>query len=122
MILHDGGGIVLMHDVKPITAKIINDVLDDLEAENCRRLGAKEEPIWPVSLHYFLRDDARTARSIPADVTKRTDAYKAALPARCAKRPKPAIGDFGAPSEKDRPKGVHTSGECLANPLLKGCS
>ena len=122
MILHDGGGIVLMHDVKPITAKIIDDVLDDLEAENCRRLGAKEEPIWPVSLHYFLRDDARTSRAIPADVTKRTDAYKAALPARCAKRPKPAIGDFGVPNEKDRPKGAHTSTECLANPLLKGCS
>jgi peptidoglycan/xylan/chitin deacetylase (PgdA/CDA1 family) len=89
MILHDNGGIVLMHDVKPITAKIIADVLDDLEAENCRRLTAKEEPIWPVSLHYFLRDDKKTPRAIPAEVTKRTDAYKAALPARCKARPAP---------------------------------
>jgi peptidoglycan/xylan/chitin deacetylase (PgdA/CDA1 family) len=89
MILHDNGGVVLMHDVKPITAKIIADVLDDLEAENCKRLDAKQEPIWPVSLHYFLRDDKNTSRAVPAEVTKRTDAYKAALPARCAKRAKP---------------------------------
>jgi hypothetical protein len=41
-----------------------------------------------VSLHYFLRDEKKTSRPVPADVTKRTDAYKAALPGRCAKRPK----------------------------------
>lgn len=93
MILHDGGGVVLMHDVKPITAKIIADVLDDLEAENCARLGTKTEPIWPVSLHYFLRDGKKTARAIPADVSKRTDAYKAALPTRCANRAKPPVKD-----------------------------
>ena len=65
MILAQNGGIVLMHDVKPITAKIIADVLDDLEAENCRRLAANEPPIWPVSLHYFLRDDKKTPRRDP---------------------------------------------------------
>ena len=88
MIVEQNGGVVLMHDVKPITAKVIADVLDDLEAENCRRLKDKKEPIWPVSIHYFVRD-GKTPRKIPADVAKRTDAYKAALPGRCAKRPPP---------------------------------
>jgi peptidoglycan/xylan/chitin deacetylase (PgdA/CDA1 family) len=98
MILKQDGGVVLMHDVKPITAKIIADVLDDLEAENCQRLVDKKDPIYPVSLHYFLRD-GRTARPIPADVQKRTDAYKAALPGRCAKRP-PAAAPPAAPKPK----------------------
>jgi len=108
MILHDNGGVVLMHDVKPITAKIIAGVLDDLEAENCSRLAAKpaKEPIWPVSLHYFLRDAKNTSRPVPAEVQKRTDAYKAGLPNRCKNR---------APVKDDR-------AECLANPLAKGCS
>ena len=97
MILHDGGGVVLMHDVKPITAKIIAGVLDDLEAENCARLVAKTEPIWPVSLHYFLRDAHKTPRAIPPDVSKRTDAYKAALPGRCAQRPKPPVVEGARP-------------------------
>ncbi len=86
MITHDNGGVVLMHDVKPITAKIIADVLDDLEVENCSRLEKKQEPIWPVSLHYFIRDDKKTQRAVPADVQKQTDAYKAALPGRCKAR------------------------------------
>ncbi len=112
MILKQNGGVVLMHDVKPITAKIIADVFDDLEAENCRRLNeglaaaAKAidplpptdkparppkkplEPIIPVSIHYFLKE-GKTARAIPDEVKKRTDAYRAALPMRCAARPKP---------------------------------
>ena len=85
MILKQNGGVVLMHDVKPITAKIIGDVLDDLEAENCKRLADKQDPIIPVSLHYFLRD-GKTPRPVPDDVQKRTDAYKLALPVRCANR------------------------------------
>ena len=85
MILKQNGGVVLMHDVKPITAKIIADVLDDLEAENCKRLDDKKDPIIPVSLHYFLRD-GKAARAVPDDVQKRTDAYKLALPVRCANR------------------------------------
>lgn len=89
MIVKQHGGVVLMHDVKPITAKIIADVLDDLEAENCRRLDAKETPIVPVSIHYFLKD-GKTARAIPPAVHKRTETYRARLPARCAKRPRPA--------------------------------
>ncbi len=88
MIIKQHGGVVLMHDVKPITAKIIADVLDDLEAENCRRLAAKAEPIVPVSIHYFLKD-GKTARAIPEPVQLRTAAYRAALPGRCALRPPP---------------------------------
>jgi peptidoglycan/xylan/chitin deacetylase (PgdA/CDA1 family) len=88
MIVKQNGGIVLMHDVKPITATIIADVLDDLEAENCRRLDAKEELIVPVSIHYFLHD-GKAARPIPDAVAKRTEDYKKKLPDRCAKRPKP---------------------------------
>jgi peptidoglycan/xylan/chitin deacetylase (PgdA/CDA1 family) len=86
MILKQRGGVVLMHDVKPITAKIIESVFDDLEAENCRRLAAKQEPILPVSLHYFLKD-GKTARAIPDAVKQRTEAYRIALPVRCAARP-----------------------------------
>lgn len=88
MIDKQNGGVILWHDVKKITAEIIGDVLDDLEASNCKRLAAKQEPIWPVSIHYFLRD-GKEPRAIPEDVKKRTEAYKAALPGRCAKRPPP---------------------------------
>jgi peptidoglycan/xylan/chitin deacetylase (PgdA/CDA1 family) len=90
MIEHDEGGVVLMHDVKPITARVIAEVLDDLEAENCARIATHREPILPVSLHYFLRDprDGKPApRELPATVQQRTAAYKAALPERCARRP-----------------------------------
>jgi peptidoglycan/xylan/chitin deacetylase (PgdA/CDA1 family) len=90
MIKHDGGGVVLMHDVKPITARVIADVLDDLEAENCARLADHREPIVPVSLHYFLKN-GKTPRAIPEGVQQRTAAYKAQLPDRCAKRPAPPV-------------------------------
>jgi len=92
MIIKQHGGVVLMHDVKPITAKIIADVLDDLEAENCRRLAENQEPILPVSLHYFVRDKKKQ-RAIPEDVKQRTLAYRTALPGRCTKRPPPPIPD-----------------------------
>jgi peptidoglycan/xylan/chitin deacetylase (PgdA/CDA1 family) len=86
MIKHDGGGVVLMHDVKSITARVISEVLDDLEAENCARLAGNREPILPVSLHYFLKD-GKVPRALPAAVVQRTEAYRAALPGRCAHRP-----------------------------------
>ncbi len=88
MIVKQNGGVVLMHDVKPITATIIADVFDDLEAENCQRLADNREPIIPVSIHYFLKD-GKTHRAIPEPVKARTDAYRSALPVRCAVR-KPA--------------------------------
>jgi peptidoglycan/xylan/chitin deacetylase (PgdA/CDA1 family) len=124
MIIDQNGGVVLMHDVKPITAKIIADVLDDLEVENCKRLEEKKDPIVPVSLHYFLRD-GKTPRAVPDDVQKRTDAYKLALPVRCANRiahPKTAIGDFGRPDEKTPKAAGHIKPECAANPLAPGCN
>jgi peptidoglycan-N-acetylglucosamine deacetylase len=93
MILDQNGGIVLMHDIRPITAKIIADVFDDLEAENCKRLAAKQEPIWPVSLHYFIKNDKKTLRPVPDAVAKRTADYKAKLPDRCAKRTKTAAAE-----------------------------
>ena len=86
MIVKQNGGVVLMHDVKPITAKIIADVFDDLEAENCQRLAEKRDPIIPVSIHYFLKV-GKTQRAIPDAVKARTDAYRTALPGRCSSRP-----------------------------------
>ncbi|MBA3393260.1 MAG: polysaccharide deacetylase family protein [Deltaproteobacteria bacterium] len=88
MILAQDGGVVLMHDVKPITAEVIAGILDDLEAENCKRLGANRPPILPVSIHYFLRDN-RKPRAIPETIRKRTEGYRLALPVRCATRPAP---------------------------------
>jgi peptidoglycan/xylan/chitin deacetylase (PgdA/CDA1 family) len=88
MIEKQNGGVILFHDIQPVTAKAIVSILDDLEARNCKALADKREPIWPVTLHYFLKD-GKTARAIPDDVAKRTEAYKAALPGRCAKRPPP---------------------------------
>jgi peptidoglycan/xylan/chitin deacetylase (PgdA/CDA1 family) len=90
MIEAQHGGIVLMHDVKPITAGIIANVLDDLEAANCAKLAAHAAPIVPVSIHYFLKD-GKTPRQLPDAVRIRTDAYRAALPARCAARPAPPV-------------------------------
>lgn len=86
MIWNSGGGVIVLHDSKAVTAAIISGVFDDLEAANCRRLANQQTPIYPVSIHYFLRDDGNKPRAVPADVEKRTAAYKAALPDRCAKR------------------------------------
>jgi peptidoglycan/xylan/chitin deacetylase (PgdA/CDA1 family) len=86
MILHDEGGVVLMHDVKKMTAEIIAGVFDDLEAANCARLTSGRQPIIPVSLHYFLKLGKQN-RPVPPEVADRTAAYRAALPTRCAQRP-----------------------------------
>lgn len=87
-IRNAGGGVILLHDSKPVTAAIIEKVFDDLEAYNCKKLAAKQDPIYPVSLHYFLRDEGDKPRPVPKDVAARTEAYKAALPGRCAARKK----------------------------------
>jgi peptidoglycan/xylan/chitin deacetylase (PgdA/CDA1 family) len=89
MIVDQNGGVVLMHDRLKITAGIIAGVFDDLEAENCRRLGDGKDPIWPVSLHYFLREHDKTVRAIPKEVEARTTAYKANLRNRCNARNDP---------------------------------
>lgn len=82
-ILRQNGGVVLMHDVKEVTARSLELLLDDLEAANCQRLAAKKEPILPVSLHYWLRDNGKP-RPVPDEVRQRTLAYRDALPGRCA--------------------------------------
>jgi peptidoglycan/xylan/chitin deacetylase (PgdA/CDA1 family) len=88
-IRNAGGGVILLHDSKPVTAAIIERVFDDLEAYNCKKLALKQEPIYPVSLHYFLRDEGDKPRPVPPEVAARTEAYKTALPGRCAARKKP---------------------------------
>jgi peptidoglycan/xylan/chitin deacetylase (PgdA/CDA1 family) len=104
MIIKQEGGVVLMHDVKPITAKVASLVFDDLEAENCKRLADKKDPILPVSIHYFVRDKGQQ-RAIPDEVKKQTEGYRAALPGRCAKRPPPAPERGGSkPDSKDSKK------------------
>lgn len=85
-IIEENGGVVLMHDTKVATANTIDDILDDLEKENCRRLKANSKPIIPVSLHYFMRDENGEEREIPADARARTEQYVSALPDRCAAR------------------------------------
>ena len=132
MIVKQNGGIVLMHDVKPITAQIIASVLDDLEAENCQRLADSKDPIVPVSIHYFLRD-GKTPRAVPPEIQKRTDAYKAALPGRCAARPAKVVAappappkgggtkpSFGGDPAKHEQR-VHWDAACPNDPLAKGC-
>jgi len=88
-ILRQNGGVVLMHDVKEVTAKSLELLLDDLEAANCQRLAEHKEPVLPVSLHYWLRDNGKP-RPVPDEVKQRTLAYRNALPDRCAARPRPA--------------------------------
>lgn len=88
-----GGGIVLFHDTKKATATALPGILADLEALNCARLGRGEEPILPVSLHYFVRDGA-APRPVPPEVAARTARYRAALVERCTQRG-PAPGEDG---------------------------
>lgn len=116
MILEQNGGVVLMHDVKPITAKVIAGILDDLEAENCKRLAAQKEPIVPVSLHYFLKD-GKKPRPVPPKVRQRTEAYLAALPTRCANRaPAPAPAPVSTtPTDRD-PAAAPAPAPALAPP------
>jgi peptidoglycan/xylan/chitin deacetylase (PgdA/CDA1 family) len=85
-IAHAGGGVMVLHDSKPVTASIIAGVFDDLEASNCKKLAAGLDPIYPVSIHYFLRDEGDVPRPVPPEIAARTDAYKQALPSRCDAR------------------------------------
>jgi hypothetical protein len=87
-ILKQEGGVVLMHDAKEVTAKSLGLLLDDLEAANCQRLADGAEPILPVSLHYWIRDNGKP-RPVPEEVRQRTLAYRNALPGRCAARGRP---------------------------------
>jgi peptidoglycan/xylan/chitin deacetylase (PgdA/CDA1 family) len=86
-IWNSGGGVIILHDSKAVTARVLPGVLDDLEAANCRRLARHKPPMIPVSLHYFMQD-GDTPRPVPADVEARTQAYVTALPDRCLARRK----------------------------------
>jgi len=97
-ILKQGGGVVLMHDVKEVTAKSLALLLDDLEAANCKRLANHDEPILPGSLHYWIRDNGKP-RPVPEEVKKRTLAYRNALPGRCAARSSVARASSAAKPE-----------------------
>ncbi len=78
-IVRAGGGIIVLHDDKWITATALPGILDDLERFNCRRLASGGAPILPVSLHYFID------RPSPERVAARTRAYRDRLAARCAR-------------------------------------
>ncbi len=81
-IIAQEGGIVLLHDTKRVTAKALPGVLADLDEWNCGRVRRGQEPIIPVSLHYFMRD-ADGPRPIPPEVAARTERYRDALVTRC---------------------------------------
>jgi peptidoglycan/xylan/chitin deacetylase (PgdA/CDA1 family) len=88
-IFKHGGGVVLMHDTKKRTAAALAGILDDLEAENCRRRASGTPLILPVSIHYFLRERNGTARPVPTRIAARTERYVAALAQRCELRAAP---------------------------------
>jgi peptidoglycan/xylan/chitin deacetylase (PgdA/CDA1 family) len=104
-ILQRGGGVVLMHDTKARSAQAIAGILDDLEAENCRRQNAGVSLILPVSIHYFLRERGGSPRPVPSRVAERTERYRASLAERCQRRKEPItvktgdhVDSSGAPS------------------------
>jgi chitooligosaccharide deacetylase len=84
-VADERGGIVLLLDTKRNTAQALDDLLAGLRRMNCRRLSRGEQPILPVSLHYFLRDNG-APRAVPAEVQARTAAYRAYLQEQCAAR------------------------------------
>jgi peptidoglycan/xylan/chitin deacetylase (PgdA/CDA1 family) len=93
-ILAENGGVVLLHDTKPWTARALPHILADLQAENCRRRLAGQRLVVPVSLHYFLRERDGSPRPVPPDVEARTRRYLNQLDERCA--------GGGAPVDKAR--------------------
>ncbi|MCP4444802.1 MAG: polysaccharide deacetylase family protein [Myxococcales bacterium] len=84
-ILSKGGGVVLLHDTKSWTARMLPGLFEDLEKANCERLENGQGPILPVSLHYFLRDRNGTPRRIPSEVLKVTQKSYDRLTDQCTK-------------------------------------
>jgi peptidoglycan/xylan/chitin deacetylase (PgdA/CDA1 family) len=98
-MIGDGGrGVILFHDTKQSTARAMEHILDDFEAMNCGRLAAGQEPVLPVSIHYYLRDKGKP-RPVPDEVAARTARYKGGLPARCAARPAPPADTDTKPND-----------------------
>ena len=84
-ILAKSGGVVLLHDTKPWTARALPGILKDLERANCQRLQDGQSVILPVSLHYFLRNRDGGPRPIPTEVLNTTQGTIEALSKRCEK-------------------------------------
>ncbi len=82
VINRNRGGVVLLHDTKRVTAAAIGKLFADLERDNCKRLARGAQPILPVSLHYFLRDEG-VPRPVPPEVAARTEAYLRYLGESC---------------------------------------
>lgn len=85
-ILSKGGGVVLFHDTKKATARMLPSLLASLELANCQRIEDGQPAILPVSLHYFLRDPDGTPRRIPAKVLKETQDMVDRLTEQCKDR------------------------------------
>lgn len=112
--LCSGGGIVRFIS-QPESAALIETVLASLERSNCTLIANGEEPVIPVSLHYFVRDGHKS-RSIPEHVQQRTEAYRRRLVERCEPATKPLpVGDFPAQVKS------HIKPACSATPLARGC-
>jgi peptidoglycan/xylan/chitin deacetylase (PgdA/CDA1 family) len=77
------GGIVILHDNKPATAKAFPLILRALTDENCKRLRKGKEPIVPVELDYFATDADGNPLPVPEEVVARTAATRARIVARC---------------------------------------
>ena len=101
-ILKKEGGIVLFHDTKEITADVLPEVLEHLFQTNCERIDSGENPIIPVSLHYFLANQDGTQRKIPEDIQLQTKTYRRWLDASCEFRESPfptiPVEDEGQPT------------------------
>lgn len=82
-ILRNEGGVIVLHDTKPWTARALPLILQDLENANCERLERGKRPVLPVSLHYFMRDPNGTPRAIPAEIVNNTQAALKRLSDRC---------------------------------------
>ncbi len=82
-ILRGDGGVIVLHDTKPWTARILPGVLKDLEAANCKRLKQGRVPVLPVSLHYFMRDPDGSPRPIPPETVNITQKALSDLKNRC---------------------------------------
>lgn len=88
------GGVVLFHDTKPVTAKIIDTFFGRLERLNCGRWKKKQKMFVPVSLHYFTFErnaknpgaKDKGLRKIPPEVEARTQRYIRKLINRCKAR------------------------------------
>jgi len=66
-MIEKGGGVVLLHDTKPWTARGLPDLLKALQSENCRRRDAGERLLVPVTLDFFVREADGSQRAIPAE-------------------------------------------------------